>query len=243
MHILLLFAGLVALIVGGLMATAGYFNFDFSYGGTLVITAAIIVMGGLLLIGAGAVISQLRRIHRTLSGAQTVNSQVLGSAPADDITGESPRPPVLPPRQVRDGAGLRPHDAGMRHHTEGPASAEPHLLEGANPGSEDDRPVSVRQPEPAEWPRVSPADRLAEARGERKGANGSGDDEVRVSGSPREDISPTNTRSPPAILKSGVIEGMAYTLYSDGSVEAELPQGLMRFASVGEWREYLTSQA
>ncbi len=42
-----------------------------------------------------------------------------------------------------------------------------------------------------------------------------------------------------SILKSGVIDGMAYTLYSDGSIEAEMPQGTMRFASIDELRDYL----
>ena len=42
-----------------------------------------------------------------------------------------------------------------------------------------------------------------------------------------------------SILKSGVVDGMAYTLYSDGSIEAEMPQGTMRFASIAELRAYL----
>jgi hypothetical protein len=42
-----------------------------------------------------------------------------------------------------------------------------------------------------------------------------------------------------SILKSGVVDGMAYTLYSDGSIEAEMPQGTMRFASIVELRAYL----
>lgn len=42
-----------------------------------------------------------------------------------------------------------------------------------------------------------------------------------------------------SILKSGVVDGMAYTLYSDGSIEAELPQGTVRFASITELRAYL----
>ncbi len=42
-----------------------------------------------------------------------------------------------------------------------------------------------------------------------------------------------------AILKSGVIDGMAYTLYADGSIEAELPQGTLTFASVDELRAHL----
>jgi hypothetical protein len=44
-----------------------------------------------------------------------------------------------------------------------------------------------------------------------------------------------------SILKSGVVDGMAYTLYSDGSIEAELPQGTVRFASIAELRAYLDS--
>jgi len=42
-----------------------------------------------------------------------------------------------------------------------------------------------------------------------------------------------------SILKSGVIDGMAYTLYTDGSIEAELPQGTMRFGSIDELRAHL----
>jgi hypothetical protein len=42
-----------------------------------------------------------------------------------------------------------------------------------------------------------------------------------------------------AILKSGVVDGMGYTLYVDGSIEAELPQGTLRFASIHELRAHL----
>jgi len=42
-----------------------------------------------------------------------------------------------------------------------------------------------------------------------------------------------------AILKSGVVDGMAYTLYVDGSIEAELPQGTLHFASIDELRSHL----
>src|SRR6266403_201328 len=31
------------------------------------------------------------------------------------------------------------------------------------------------------------------------------------------------------VLKSGVVDGMAYSLYSDGSIEAQMPEGMMRF--------------
>jgi hypothetical protein len=47
------------------------------------------------------------------------------------------------------------------------------------------------------------------------------------------------TERGPAILKSGVIDGMPYTLYADGSIEAELPQGTVKFASVDALRAHL----
>jgi len=47
----------------------------------------------------------------------------------------------------------------------------------------------------------------------------------------------------PAILKSGVIDGMPYTLYADGSIEAELPQGTVKFASVDALRTHLEKQS
>ena len=41
------------------------------------------------------------------------------------------------------------------------------------------------------------------------------------------------------VLKSGVVDGMAYSLYSDGSIEAQMPEGMMRFASIDELRSHL----
>jgi hypothetical protein len=45
----------------------------------------------------------------------------------------------------------------------------------------------------------------------------------------------------PTVLKSGFIGGMAYTLYSDGSIEAELPDGTLRFGSLQELREHVAA--
>jgi len=51
---------------------------------------------------------------------------------------------------------------------------------------------------------------------------------------PRSDDQPQVT-----VLKSGVVDGMAYSLYSDGSIEAQMPEGMMRFASIDELRAHL----
>jgi hypothetical protein len=73
-------------------------------------------------------------------------------------------------------------------------------------------------------------------------------DEAKQSSAPaRDTFSPVSKRSEPeaekpgavAILKSGVVDGMGYTLYVDGSIEAELPQGTLRFASINELRSHL----
>lgn len=41
------------------------------------------------------------------------------------------------------------------------------------------------------------------------------------------------------VLKSGTIGGMSYKLFSDGSIEADLPDGTLRFASLQDLREHV----
>jgi hypothetical protein len=64
---------------------------------------------------------------------------------------------------------------------------------------------------------------------------------------PAQDLHPEPpAQGPPpsaGILKSGVVDGMAYTLYTDGSIEAKLPQGTVRFGSVAELRAHIESNS
>lgn len=46
-----------------------------------------------------------------------------------------------------------------------------------------------------------------------------------------------------SVLKSGVVNGMPYTLYSDGSIEAQLPEGMLRFGSITELRNHIEQSA
>lgn len=50
---------------------------------------------------------------------------------------------------------------------------------------------------------------------------------------------PPPEQPPVTVLKSGIVDGMAYSLYSDGSIEAQMPEGMMRFASIDELRAHL----
>ena len=45
------------------------------------------------------------------------------------------------------------------------------------------------------------------------------------------------------VLKSGIVDGMAYSLYSDGSIEAQMPEGMMRFGSIDELRAHLDQRS
>lgn len=80
------------------------------------------------------------------------------------------------------------------------------------------------QPAPAAQPAAAAAASVQSARAEPAPAAASG---------------PSQTPASVSILKSGVVEGMAYTLYSDGSIEAQLPGGTVRFASITELRSHI----
>ncbi len=56
-------------------------------------------------------------------------------------------------------------------------------------------------------------------------------------------VAPVAVPEPVSVLKSGVVDGMAYTLYSDGSIEAQLPQGMLRFGSITELRNHIEQSA
>ena len=56
---------------------------------------------------------------------------------------------------------------------------------------------------------------------------------------PRVRPDPKPLASEITILKSGVVDGMAYSLYSDGSIEAQMPEGMVRFVSIDELRAHL----
>ena len=58
-----------------------------------------------------------------------------------------------------------------------------------------------------------------------------------------QDLAAYDEPVPISVLRSGVVDGMAYTLYSDGSIEAQLPQGVLRFGSITELRHHLEQSA
>jgi hypothetical protein len=90
------------------------------------------------------------------------------------------------------------------------------------------------------WPKIERA-RASEAPPRRTGRTPSAPAEP--SAAPAADryppAAPAEQQPPVTVLKSGVVDGMAYSLYSDGSIEAQMPEGMMRFASIDDLRAHL----
>jgi hypothetical protein len=92
----------------------------------------------------------------------------------------------------------------------------------------------VRQPEKfdAIWP--------AETRGSRSRPSDAKTKHEQVERQPpRSAVVAEPVPEQPQVLKSGVVDGMAYTLYADGSIEAKLPEGTVRFGSIAELRAHI----
>ncbi|MBX9711942.1 MAG: hypothetical protein K2X60_12990 [Xanthobacteraceae bacterium] len=58
-------------------------------------------------------------------------------------------------------------------------------------------------------------------------------------GTSRPQSSRRHEASSVTVVKSGVVDAMAYSLYSDGSIEAQMPEGMVRFESIEELRAHL----
>jgi hypothetical protein len=151
----------------------------------------------------------------------------------------------LPPREPPDSEEPPPSPEAAAPPSEPEAELPP--VEPAEPPKVVDSPPS---PFDAIWPKHEPPAARESDAADRSAAPPFDDDQM-----PDEDTVPVlpeeappasaepETAVPPphpvSILKSGVVDGMAYTLYSDGAIEAELPTGTIRFASINELRAHL----
>ncbi len=98
---------------------------------------------------------------------------------------------------------------------------------------------AARPPEPPNFETIWPADARAA-----RNAPAESPEARPATTPPAPELEPAAAQSAPvSVLKSGVVEGMAYTLYTDGSIEAKLPQGTVRFASVAELRAHIESNS
>ena len=124
-------------------------------------------------------------------------------------------------------------------------SGDPIEPEGTAPEPASSAPAIPPRTFEEAWPE---SDRPRGDSGARRGRSlfGGGDAREPAPAEPERPKSPERTPAPRSeettevtVLKSGVVDGMAYSLYSDGSIEAQMPEGMMRFASIDELRDHL----
>jgi hypothetical protein len=135
-------------------------------------------------------------------------------------------------RRERERAKMRDADQSAADVHSAPAVAPPvaPASESSPPRFEDAWPKSER-PRPAE---------TAMPRRTGRAPTTFSEGSVGAAGGERKQPAGGNEAQPPVtVLKSGVVDGMAYSLYSDGSIEAQMPEGMMRFASIDELRAHL----
>jgi len=160
----------------------------------------------------------------------------LASVPAEDRASQFAAPKLRNPDEaqltVEDDISLSPPQPSGGNGLSGAGKSEP-----VPPWRTSPPPPPPRPNFDAMWPAESkPVSRAPEAK-----------PELSPEAVPREPLPAAVRRAeqePPkpravAILKSGVVDGMGYTLYVDGSIEAEMPQGTLRFASINELRSHL----
>jgi hypothetical protein len=181
----------------------------------------------------------------------------------DDPAAASAEPPPPPPWQ--DEAGSRDHPPEFEPAEAAPPAAKPkrNLLFSSTSRKEreraqsrtseplppdmlsaDIRPNPADAPPPAEPGEPPPAsfdDAWPKPERGRAGDIPSQRRSARPPPAPEANAAAAQSGDQPAVtvLKSGVVDGMAYSLYSDGSIEAQMPEGMMRFASIDELRAHL----
>ncbi len=181
---------------------------------------------------------------RPASQPYQVNGSGRGERHHDQVAETAYRQPQAPARQPE----RQPQPAYFDAMWPAPEPRAPKSAEQPKPRSE--MPSRAERPEPSvrpEPPMPAPArqeqqaprpDLANRAEALREHAQAAQQPRRAEPKAPEQAKQPAENRAV-AILKSGVVDGMGYTLYVDGSIEATLPQGTLRFASINELRNHL----
>jgi hypothetical protein len=250
--IALLIGGTVVLCVGVLTVVFGIPIKEFSFGNTMILAGAVIACTGLVLMGLYFVGRELRNLTRRLEAGLPVmapgsfasarepapagRGRTSAAAPAQPKAVRPPptRDEVLFPRdpQVADLDGfndLADHSASSLPSANAPSLSAPW---------QEEPPVRTRPASSADDRQrrdVPFSARRRDAVDENDFSSGPESQTLRNGrGGPRR-----GDAASVSIVKSGVVDSMAYSLYSDGSIEAQMPEGMVRFSSIEELRSHL----
>jgi hypothetical protein len=273
MMMLLLMAGVGALL-GGLVAVAfGIPVKEFSFGNTLIVVGAMAACTGLIMIGLSVVVGELKVIARRLASRSPVELRSKGALQEaaedddsfsqdqsilpdlDDFEPAMASPPV--PQRARQEAPSPPESGGPLPPASKPRRNQMFAAASRKERERQGRPADLSAPPPLVPPSIAEVNEP-----QSPGFDNDWTKPERVRGPdlppPRRggrpmfveqnaDVATASARNADqqtvTVLKSGVVDGMAYSLYSDGSIEAQLPEGTMRFGSIDELRAHLDQRA
>ncbi|TMI99373.1 MAG: hypothetical protein E6G97_22535 [Alphaproteobacteria bacterium] len=216
MHLLLLLLCAVLAAAGTAMLRYAVPVEDVA-GAALFTSGVVAIVGALILAGLAAAVRSLARI------AERLHIQPLPVPPVAAVERDDPAP--RPARTASAASAARPSLLGWLGRANPPAPAR------VAPAA----PLVTPEAQPATPPvDLAPLARIPEA-------------------PPPPPPMPPPLRAPPkpaptpnspatTVYRSGVIDGMAYSLFMDGSIEAELPTGRVKFATIDELQQYLVSR-
>ena len=232
---------LVLAFVALVVATAGVALLRYAVpvedlaGSALFVSGVVAIVGALIIAALAAAVRTLSRI------AERLEIQPLPLPPVAAVGRDDPGPrPVRDdpaPRAVRDDPAPREVRSSSSSSS---AAARPSLLAWLGRGGS---PVPVRavrapspaNPEPEAAVAPPPVDLVPLTR-----IPETGPPPARSQPRPAPVADPNGAGA--TVYRSGVIDGMAYSLFMDGSIEAELPTGRVKFATIDELQQYLVSK-
>ncbi len=261
--IVLLIAALGTLAAGVMAILYGVSYKEFGLGNTMILAGVIGACTGLVLFGLWIATREMRALARHIAAPASagLHDPSLPELGAPSKTPFPSRPPAREPAiVVAPPAPSEPQPSSFSQTESGNRSAPSDLAPVPVPEPESEQKPKPRRNLLFESSVRKDRDRATST----TTTNGSGaappidtgqrpvfDDPIEQRSTDRADRL-QRTRSPstfpdpqkPAqtdvtVLKSGVVDGMAYSLYSDGSIEAQMPEGMMRFASIEALRAHL----
>lgn len=249
----LLVAGFVVFVAGLVTIAFGIPIKEFSFGDTLVVSGAVVTCTGLIMISLSVVVRELRRV-----------ADQLGSGAVADRD-DSAHTPILSGRHIEERPLPLPDSDRVTPNLGSDRNATPSVLSPRRQADVFDRDrETVVAVEDAEFPASSDEPSQPKPRrnllfasmmkerervvvdqsgpvGSSASARHARDPEAPrpASRADRPSAPPDHNASSVTVLRSGVVNGMAYSLYSDGTIDAQLSEGTMRFASIDRLRAHL----
>jgi hypothetical protein len=235
---------LLALVGAGTIAAgAPSWALGLGLGSSLIQSGSIGLVGGFLLVGIGFVLRALRDLSHRIDMISSGTGASRTAAPMPAGRPMARREP-LPSRREPPLGSQRDDPGDPAFAEEADDGAFEELPRGRTwpPVTADSRQsveprANERSRAPAVEPRLNDRPR-APARSQAPDVSRPPDGgRARQSDAGR---SRTSDDSSSTVVRSGIIHGMAYTLYADGSIEAELPIGTVRFASIEELQDHVS---